>query len=59
MDDGKHHHACLDAAKALKKVDTVSHGEGGQKVDDKNHRLKNLKIGLKHLVLKLSPKPRS
>ena len=43
---------------SLKKVDAVSHGEGSQKVDDKNHRLKNLKMGLKHLVLKLSPKLR-
>ena len=59
MDDGKHHHTCLDDAKALKKVDAVSHGEGSQKVDDKNHRLKNLKIGLKHFVLKLSPEARS
>ena len=59
MEDGKHHHACLDDAKALKKVNAVSHGEGSQKVDDKNHRLENVKIGLKHLVLKLSAKPGS
>ena len=59
MDDGKHHHTCLDDAKALKKVDAVSRGEGSQKVDDKNHRLKNLKMGLKHFVLKLSPEARS
>ena len=37
MEDCQHHHACLDDAKALKKVDAVSHGEGGQNVDDKNH----------------------
>jgi hypothetical protein len=50
MDDGKHHHSCLDDAEALKKVDAASHSEGGQEVDDKNHRLKNLQVGLKELV---------
>ena len=58
MDYGEHHHTCLDDAKALKKVDAVSHGEGGQKVDDQNHRLENLKMGLKHFVLKLSAEAR-
>jgi hypothetical protein len=32
MDYGKHHHASLDYAEALKKMDAVSHGEGCQKV---------------------------
>ena len=32
----------LDDAKALKKVDAVSHGEGSQKVDDQNHRMEAL-----------------
>jgi len=59
MDYGKHHHTCLDDAKALKKVDAVSHGEGSQKVDDQNHRLENLKMGLKHFVLEFSPGARS
>ena len=60
MDYGKHHHARLDDAEALKKMDAVSHdhGEGGQKVDDKNHRLENLKMGLEHFVLQLPPEPR-
>ena len=59
MDYGKHHHASLDDAEALKKMDAVSHGEGCQKVDDQNHRVENLKMGLEHFVLELSPKPRS
>ena len=42
-------------AKALKKVNAVSHGEGSQKVDDQNHRMENFKMGLKHFVLKVSP----
>ena len=33
MDDGKHHHSCLDDAEALKKVDAASHSEGGQEVE--------------------------
>ena len=55
MEDSQHHHACLNDAKALKKVDAASHGEGSQKVDDKDHRMENLKVGLKHIVLELSP----
>ena len=51
MEDCQHHHARLDDAKALKKVDAVSHGEGGQNVDDENHRMENMQMGLKHLVL--------
>jgi hypothetical protein len=58
MEDCQHHHACLDDAKALKKVDAVSHGEGGQNVDDKNHRLKSLQKRLKHFVLEFSTKKR-
>ena len=59
MDYGKHHHTGLDDAKALKKMNAVSHGEGCQNVDDKDHRMENLKMGLKHFVLKLSAKPGS
>ena len=58
MEDCQHHHACLDDAKALKKVDAVSHGEGGQNIDDKNHRLKSLQKRLKHFVLEVSTKKR-
>ena len=56
MEDCQHHHACLDDAKALKKVDAVSHGEWSQNVDDKNHRLKSLQKRLKHFVLEFSTK---
>ena len=55
MEDCQHHHACLDDAKALKKRDAVSHGEGGQNVDDENHRMENMQMGLKHLVLEFPP----
>ena len=58
MEDCQHHHTGLDDAKALKKVDAVSHGEGGQNVDDENHRLENLQMGLKHFVLEFSAKER-
>ena len=51
MEDCQHHHACLDDAKALKKVDAVSHGAGSQNVNDENHRMENMQMGLKHLVL--------
>ena len=51
LDYGKHHHAGLDDAKALKKMNTVTHSEGCQNVDDKDHRKENLKMGLKHFVL--------
>ena len=59
MDDGEHHHACLDDAKALKEMNAVSHGEGGQNVDDQNHRSEDCKMGLKHFVLELPSKLRS
>ena len=36
-------------------MNAVSHGEGGQKIDDEDHRVENLKMGLKHFVLELSP----
>ena len=49
MEECQHHHACLDDAKALKKVDAVSH------VDDQNHRMENLQVGLKHFVLEFPP----
>ena len=58
MDYGKHHHSCLDDAEALKKMNAVSHGDGSQKVDDKDHRVENLKMGLEHFVLQLSPELR-
>ena len=36
----------------------MSHGEGGQNVDDENHRMENLQMGLKHLVLEFSTQER-
>ena len=59
MEDGQNHHPGLDDSEALKKVDAVSHSEGCQNVDDKNHRINTLQIGLKHLVLKFPTKKRS
>ena len=56
MNDSEHHHTDLDDAKALKKRKRGSHGEGCQNVDDQNHRMKSLQVGLKHLVLELSSK---
>ena len=53
-DCGKHHHSSLYDAEALKKMNAASHGEGRQNVNDQNHRMENLKMGLKHFVLKLS-----
>ena len=36
-------------------MDAVSHGEGSQnKVDDQSHRMQDMQMGLKHLVLELS-----
>ena len=58
MEDSQHHHSCLDDAEALKKVNAVSHGEGGRKVYDENHRMENLQVGLKHFVLEFPPKMR-
>ena len=58
MEDCQHHHTCLDDAEALKKVDAVSHGEGSQNVNDENHRMKNVQMGLKHLVLVFATKER-
>ena len=58
MEDCQHHHTCLDDAKALTKVDAVSHGEGGQNVNDENHRVKSVQMGLKHLVLEFPTKER-
>ena len=48
----------LDDAKALKKVDAVSHGEGSQNVNDENHRVKSVQMGLKHLVLEFPTQER-
>ena len=59
MDYGKHHHSSLNDAEALKKLKTVGHGEGCQNIDHKNHRLENVQVGLKHVVLELSAKLRS
>jgi hypothetical protein len=54
MDNGQDHHPSLDDAKALKKVDAVSHSEGSQNVNDEDHRMENLQMGLKHLVLEFA-----
>ena len=54
MKDCKDHHSSLNDAEALKQVDAVSHGEGSQNVNDENHRMENLQMGLKHLVLEFS-----
>jgi len=56
MNDGKNHHSGLENAKPLKKRDCGSHGEGCENIDDQSHRMKDLQIGLKHLVLEFSPK---
>ena len=58
MENCQHHHTCLDDAEALKKMDAVSHGEGSQNVDDENHRMENVQMGLKHLVLEFATKER-
>ena len=47
-------HSGLDDAKALKKRKCGSHGEGCDDIDDKNHRMESLQMGLKHLVLEFS-----
>ena len=39
-------------------VDALSHGEGGQNVDDENHRMENVQMGLKHLVPEFATKKR-
>ena len=61
MEDCQDHHSSLNDAEALKQVDAVSHGEGegSQNIDDKNHRVENLQMGLKHLVLEFPTKERS
>ena len=51
MNDGQHHHSGLDAAKPLKRRDCGSHGEGCENIDDKDHRVESLQMGLQHLVL--------
>ena len=58
MEDCQHHHACLDGAKTLKEMDAVSHGEGGQNIDDESHRVEDMQMGLEHLVLEFSTKLR-
>ena len=55
MNDGQHHHSGLDAAKPLKRRDCGSHGEGCENIDDQDHQVKNLQIGLKHFVLEFPP----
>ena len=50
MEDCQHHHACLDDAKALKKGNAVSHGEGGQNVNDENHRIGHLDMDMPRWV---------
>ena len=51
MKDCQEHHSSLTDAESVEQMDAVSHGEGSQNVDDQNHRLENLQMGLKHLVL--------
>ena len=58
MKNGQYHHPCLDDAEALKKGDAVSHSEGSQNVDDEDHRMENLQMGLEHLVLEFSTQER-
>ena len=58
MEECQYHHACLNDAKALKKVDAVSHGEGSQKVDDEDHRMEDMQMGLEHFVLEFASKLR-
>jgi len=58
MENGQDHHPSLDDAEALKKVDAVSHSEGSQNVNNEDHRMKNLQMGLKHLVLEFSTQER-
>ena len=36
----------------------MSHGEGSQKVDDEDHRMEDMQMGLKHFVLEFSSKLR-
>jgi hypothetical protein len=45
MDNGQDHHPSLDDAKALKKVDAVSHSEGSQNVKEEDPRMENLQMG--------------
>ena len=59
MKDCKDHHSSLNDAEALEQINAVSHGEGSQNVNDENHRMENLQMGLKHLVLEFSTKERS
>jgi hypothetical protein len=56
MDDQQDHRAGLNDTEPLKKRDCGSHGEGCENVDDQSHRMKSLQVGLKQLVLELSPK---
>ena len=46
MEDCQEHHARLDDAEALKKMNAVSHSEGSQKVDDESHRMEDMQMGL-------------
>ena len=51
MDDGQDHHAGLYDTKPLKKRDGGSHSEGCENGNDQDHRVKSLKMILKHFVL--------
>jgi len=59
MKDCKDHHPSLDDAESLKQVNAVSHSEGGQNVNDEDHRMENLQMGLKHFMLEFSTQKRS
>ena len=50
MEDLQKHHASLDDAKTLENMDAESHSEGSQNVKHQDHRVKDLKVRLKHLV---------
>ena len=36
----------------------MSHGKGSQKVDDENHRMQDMQMGLKHFVLEFASEVR-
>jgi len=59
MDDGQDHHAGLYDTKPLKKRDGGSHSEGCENGNDQDHRVKSLKMILKHFVLEFPPEKRS
>ena len=46
MENGQDHHSSLNDAEAMEKRQGRSHGERSQNVDDENHRMKGLQMGL-------------